>query len=274
MAASFNPKGGALGAVIFDLDGVVTDTACAHASAWKAVFDDYFDLVASRGGNGVRPFDRASDYETHLAGVSRYEGADRVLRSRSIAIPFGSAADAENVDSVCSLGNRKDGVYRRLIESEGVQVIEGTLDLVRHLLERRVPVGLASSSENCARVLELAGLSELFPTVVDGRVLAALGLLGKPAPDLFLKCSQLLGVAPAASAVVEDAASGVAAARAGGFGLVVGLGPQASVELLTEAGADLVLPTLAGVSVDHLESWLQGSSRKYMGAGRHTFDGR
>jgi trehalose 6-phosphate phosphatase len=231
-------------AVIFDLDGVVTRTAEVHAQAWKQLFDEYLAARARRLGESFRPFDRSSDYRRFVDGKPRYEGVASFLASRGIELPFGSPEDPEERETVCGLGNRKNRYFREALARRGVDPYPTTLELIARLRERGVRTAIVSSSRNCAAVLEAAGIRELFDAKVDGVDAAELGLPGKPDPAVFLDAARRLGVAPAQTAVVEDAIAGVEAGRRGGFGLVVGVDRAAQFEALVAAGADVVVGDL------------------------------
>lgn len=234
-------------AVLFDLDGVVTRTAALHAAAWKRLFDGF--LAARAGGGAFAPFRLPEDYVAHVDGKPRYEGVAAFLASRGIALPFGDPADPPGEDTVCALGNRKNRMFAEVLDEKGVEVFEGTLALVRALRAAGVAAACVSSSKNCRPVLERAGIADLFDVVFDGNDLAREGLRGKPHPDSFLRAAARAGVAPERAAVVEDAVVGVAAGRAGGFGLVVGVDRGAGRQALLDGGADLVVSDLSELSV-------------------------
>jgi trehalose 6-phosphate phosphatase len=235
---------GALEAVIFDLDGVVTRTAALHAEAWKQLFDEYLAARARRSGEPFRPFDRQSDYRRFVDGKPRYEGVVSFLSSRGIELPLGSPEDPEERETVCGLGNRKNRYFRQALAKTGSDPYPTTLELIAKLRERGVRTAIVSSSRNCAEVLEAAGIRELFDAKVDGIDAAELGLPGKPDPAVFLDAARRLVVDPAHAAVVEDAIAGVEAGRRGGFGLVVGVDREAQSEALSAAGADIVVGDL------------------------------
>ena len=239
---------GAMKAVIFDLDGVVTRTAEVHAEAWKQLFDEYLAARARRFGEPFEAFDRRSDYRRFVDGKPRYEGIASFLASRGIELPFGSPDDPEERETVCGLGNRKNRYFLEALERTGAHPYPTTLQLIAKLRARGVRTAIVSSSRNCVAVLEAAGIRELFEVKVDGLDAAELGLAGKPDPALFLEAARRLGVEPAHAAVVEDAISGVEAGRKGRFGLVIGVDRAAQREALTDAGADLVVGDLAEVA--------------------------
>ena len=231
-------------AVLFDLDGVLTSTADQHFAAWKRMFDEFLRRYGQQRGESPRPFDR-SDYNTYVDGIPRYDGVRNFLASRAIALEEGSAEDPPAADTVSGLGNRKNDLVNDIISTEGVEVYEGSLGLLRELRKRGVATAVVSSSRNCAMVLRVAGIEELFDTRVDGEVALELGLPGKPAPDTFLEAARRLQVPPARAVVVEDALLGVQAGRSGGFGLVVGVDRVGQAEALRAHGADVVVTDLA-----------------------------
>jgi beta-phosphoglucomutase family hydrolase len=236
---------GAMDAVIFDLDGVVTRTADIHADAWKRLFDSYLEARARRLAEPFRPFDIQSDYRRFVDGKPRYEGVRSFLASRGIELPFGGPEDNPDRESVCGLGKRKDLLFRDALARTAGNPYPTSLELIAALRRRGVPTAIVSSSRNCEAVLEAAGIRELFDVKVDGVDAADLGLPGKPDPGVFLEAASRLGVAPARAAVVEDALAGVEAARRGGFGLVVGVDRANQAAALAAAGADVVVGDLA-----------------------------
>lgn len=239
---------GAMEAVIFDLDGVVTRTAVVHREAWKQLFDEYLAARAERLGQPFKPFDRHEDYNRFIDGKPRQEGVASFLTSRGIELPRGSPDDSEETETVWGLGNRKNRYFLEALATSDPAPYRTTVELIGKLRERGVRTAVASSSRNCVPVLEAAGVRELFDVKVDGVDLAELGLPGKPDPALFLEAARRLGVDPGRAAVVEDAVSGVEAGRRGRFGLVVGVDRAAQHEALAAAGADLVVEDLAEVT--------------------------
>lgn len=231
------------GAVIFDLDGVLTDTARLHFASWKETFDAYLGERSEREGTGFRPFGE-EDYRLYVDGKPRYEGARSFLESRGIDIPFGDPADPPGDETACGLANRKNRIFQRHLHSRGPRRYESSVSLVERLREAGVRTGVISSSRNCRAVLRAAGIEELFEARVDGTDVAR-GVAGKPDPEMLLVAARRLGVSPERTAVVEDALSGVEAARRGGFGLVIGVDRSGHPEDLREAGADLVVRDLA-----------------------------
>jgi alpha,alpha-trehalase len=246
-----------LRAAVFDLDGVVTRTARLHVATWKQLFDDYLRSRAERLGERFLPFDPETDYRAYVDGRPRYEGVRAFLASRGIRLPAGTPEDPPDAETEAGLGNRKNALFQQRVEREGVEVDGATVALIHALKARGVRVGVASSSRNTESILRRAGLQTLFEATVDGVLSARLGLQGKPHPDIFLKCLELLGGAPPDHAVVlEDAAAGVRAGKAGGFGLVLGVDRGHNWMRLREAGADWIVQELAQVSPEGIESYL------------------
>lgn len=225
-------------AVLFDLDGVLTPTAAVHMRAWELMFRQYF------AEHDIAPPYTDADYFTYVDGRPRYDGVRSTLLSRGVRLPEGEPSDPPGAQTVCGLGNTKNALVNQLLAQEGVEPYPGSVRVVDALDRRGIPMAVVSSSRNTPAVLEAAGLGGRFPVIVDGVVAAAKHLAGKPAPDTFLHAAELLGVPPERAVVVEDAVSGVAAGRAGGFGLVVGVDRGAGATALTEAGADVVVRDL------------------------------
>lgn len=237
-------------ALLVDLDGVVTKTAAVHAAAWKRLFDEFLERHAKRTGALFQPFDIDRDYRAYVDGRPRYEGVKSFLRSRKIELPHGTPEDGPDRETVCGLGNGKNQYFRRHLEEKGVGVYDDAVLLVRKARERGLKVAIVSSSKNCGPVLTAAGLTHLFEERVDGLEVAALGLRGKPAPDMFLEAARRLGVDPTKAVVLEDAVSGVEAGRSGGFGLVVGVDRGGHDAELRQHGADVVYSNLEELVLD------------------------
>lgn len=237
-------------AVVFDMDGVVTKTAVVHATAWKRLFDDYMAERSRTSGTDWRPFDEETDYRPYVDGKPRYDGVRSFLASRGIVLPEGSPDDPPDRETVCGLGNRKNGYFLKELEQHGVQAYETTVRLVRVLQGLGIGTAIISASKNLGTVLAAGGIADLFPVAVDGILAAEIGLPGKPDPAVFLEAARRLGAQPARTVVVEDALSGVEAGRRGAFGLVIGVDRTGDAEGLLHAGADVVVPDLADVVVD------------------------
>jgi beta-phosphoglucomutase family hydrolase len=212
-----------LDAVVFDMDGVVTQTATVHAAAWKALFDTYLGERSQRSGEAFRPFDIEADYLPYVDGKARYDGVRDFLASRGITLPEGGPADPTSAETVCGLGNRKNGFFLQAVREQGVRPFPGTVRFIEQLHAAGVRTAIISASENTAMILEAAGVSGLFAARVDGLVARDLGLPGKPDPAVFLEAARRVDAAPDRAAVVEDALAGVRAGRAGGFALVIGV---------------------------------------------------
>lgn len=232
-------------AALFDLDGVVTDTARVHALCWKRVFDDLLERRAKARGEPFRPFDLEADYTLYVDGKARRDGVRDFLASRRIRLPEGSSDAPETEDSVAGIAQRKDALFTETLERKGVDVYPGTTLWIRQLRAEGLRTAIVSASHHCQEVLRAAGLESLFDARVDGQLADRRHLAGKPAPDVFLEAARELGVEPARAVVVEDALSGVAAGRAGGFGLVVGVARRRNATELAAAGADAVVEDLA-----------------------------
>ncbi len=236
-------------AVLFDLDGVLTKTARVHASAWKKLFDSFLEQRATQTGEPFVPFDIGTDYPRYVDGKPRYDGVRDFLESRGITLPLGSSEDGPEVQSVHALGSLKDRYFKEHLEQDGVESYESAIELVRQLRAQEIKTAVVSSSNNCAAVLESAGIAQLFQARVDGKDITRLGIQGKPAPDAFLEAARRLRVEPSRCVVVEDAVAGVEAGRAGQFGCVIGVDRGGRTEALRDAGADAVVTDMAQVLV-------------------------
>jgi len=232
-------------AALFDLDGVVTDTASVHATCWKQMFDEYLRKRASQRGEVFRPFDLAADYRLYVDGKPRFDGVRDFLASRSIQLPEGSPDDPAEIETVCGLGNHKDDLVNNVIADVGVKTYEGTVRFIHQLRRNEFRIAVVTSSQNCTAVLRAAKLDDLFDVQVDGNTIHAQHLAGKPAPDTFLLAARLLGVEPTRAVVIEDAISGVQAGVKGKFGLVIGIARKGNKEELKHHGAHLVVDDLA-----------------------------
>jgi beta-phosphoglucomutase family hydrolase len=223
-------------ACLFDLDGVLTQTATVHAAAWKEMFDAYLRERAARTGEPFVPFDAHADYDEYVDGKPRSDGVRSFLASRGIEL---------SDDEVVALGNRKNEVVLKLIHDQGVQPYEGSVRYVTAAREAGMRRAVVSSSTNAHDVLVAAGILDLFEQVIDGHTAERERLNGKPAPDTFLAGARALEVEPARAAVFEDALAGVAAGHAGAFGCVVGVDRVGQADELREHGATVVVSDLA-----------------------------
>jgi beta-phosphoglucomutase family hydrolase len=230
---------------LFDLDGVLTQTAKIHAQAWKQMFDDFLCDWAERTGEPFEPFDRPTDYDEYVDGKPRLDGVHSFLQSRGIEIPMGSPSDPPAHDTVHALGTRKNNLVLDLIEDQGVEPYAGSVTFVQRARDQGLRRAVVSSSTNCREVLVAAGIEDLFEVRIDGTVAEREGLAGKPAPDTFLAGARAFDAEPAQAAVFEDAQAGVQAGRAGDFGWVVGVDRTGQAEALRQRGADVVVEDLA-----------------------------
>jgi beta-phosphoglucomutase family hydrolase len=231
-------------AVLFDLDGVITNTATLHATCWKQMFDEYLRKRAEQTREPFRPFDLATDYQLYVDGKPRYDGVRDFLRSRAIQLPEGNTDDPAEVETVHGLGNRKNELVNRTMAEVGVEPYPGTVQFIHQLRRDGFKIAVVTSSQNCSAVLRAAKLDASFEVRVDGNTIEAERLGGKPAPDTFLMAARLLRVEPKRTVVVEDAISGVEAGSNGNFGLVIGVARNANAEELKRHGAHLVVEDL------------------------------
>ena len=236
-------------ACLFDLDGVLTQTAKVHAAAWKTTFDEFLRKRAQERGEQFREFDAVRDYDEYVDGKPRYEGVRSFLDSRSIDLPQGSPSDPPQADTIDGLGNRKNDLVLELIDRDGVQPYEGSVRYAKAARDAGLHRAVVSSSTNCRDVLVAAGILDLFEEIVDGVVAEREHLAGKPAPDTFVAAARKLGVQPANAAVFEDALAGVEAGHAGSFGFVVGVDRVGQADALKQHGANVVVEDLAELLV-------------------------
>lgn len=229
-------------ACLFDLDGVLTQTAKVHAEAWKQTFDEF---LRQRDGERFKPFDKVADYDQYVDGLPRYDGVRNFLTSRGIELPEGSPADSPGQETICGVGNRKNDLVLRLIKRDGVEAYDGSVSYVKAARDAGLRRAVVSSSANCRDVLIAAGIEDLFEARIDGQVADEQHLKGKPAPDTFLAGARALGVSAAEACVYEDALAGVQAGRAGNFGYVIGVDRVGQAEALRAHGASVVVKDLS-----------------------------
>ena len=232
-------------AVLFDLDGVITDTARIHASCWQVMFDEFLEKWAAQSSKRFQSFDLDTDYKFHVDGKPRYVGVGDFLESRGIVLPYGTPDDPPSAETVCGLGNRKNELFNDRLASTGVEAYPGTVAFLRHLRRMGIKSAVVTSSRNAQAVIEAAKVADLFDACVDDHVLVEQSLAGKPAPDCFLKAAEMLGVPPDRAVVIEDAISGVEAGARGGFGLVIGVARRGNRDELRARGAQCVVNDLA-----------------------------
>jgi beta-phosphoglucomutase family hydrolase len=232
-------------ACLFDLDGVLTQTALVHNAAWKQTFDAFLETWSTRHGQPFVPFDSGADYHQYVDGRPRADGVRTFLASRGITLPQGTPDDGPDAETVNGIGNRKNELVLQKIKEGAVQVYPGSVDYLHAVRKAGLRRAVVSASANCADVLEAAGIADLLEVRVDGVTARTEHLPGKPAPDTFRYGAKLLGVAPEYCAVFEDALAGVAAGKAGGFGIVIGVDRVGQAEALLQHGADIVVQDLA-----------------------------
>lgn len=232
-------------ACLFDLDGVLTDTASVHRTAWKAMFDDFLRQRADASGEPFRPFDIDADYSEYVDGKKREDGVRSFLQSRDIELPEGSPDDGPDAETVEGLGNRKNDAFLKTLHTDGVKVFDGSRRYLEAVVDKGFKVAVVSSSANTREVLDITGLAKFVQQRVDGVTMREENITGKPAPDSYLAGAKRLGVEPAQAAVFEDAISGVEAGHAGHFGIVVGVDRVGHADALRQHGADVVVEDLA-----------------------------
>jgi beta-phosphoglucomutase family hydrolase len=237
-------------ALIFDLDGVITQTASIHARAWKQLFDEFLARRVTQMAGTFVPFDLERDYRRYVDGKPRIAGVASFLAARGLFVPTGTPRDQADQETAHALATRKDHYFAELLAHEGVHVSASVEPFLQDACRRGMRTAVASSSHHCAEILHTAGLTALFDARVDGIDIDRLGLAGKPAPDMFLEAARRLNVAPARTAVFEDATAGVEAARAGDFGLVIGVGSAVRAPDLLKHGADKVVSDLGEVKLE------------------------
>lgn len=234
-----------IAACLFDLDGVLTQTAKIHAAAWKEMFDAFLLDRSRQTGEPFLPFEIATDYVEHVDGKLRPDGVRSFLASRGIVLPDGTADDPPTALTVHGLGTRKNDLVLAILRRDGVDVYDGSVRFVEAVRDAGLRTAVVSASRNCRDVLVAAGIEHLFEVRVDGVVAGEAGLPGKPAPDTFLAAAAALGVKPAQCAIFEDAIAGVAAGKSGAFGWVVGVDRVGQADALRRNGADIVVTDLS-----------------------------
>ncbi|KMQ51364.1 Trehalose 6-phosphate phosphorylase [Chitinispirillum alkaliphilum] len=244
---------------IFDLDGVVTNTAKTHSYAWKKIFDDYLQELSEKNGTEFVPFTLEDDYLVYVDGKPRLQGICSFLASRDIEMPLGSPGDGPEKTTAHGLATKKNNVFRNLISSNGADIFNSTIELVKELRKAGIKTGIASSSKNCRYILEVTGLIDLFETVVDGNVSLELKLKGKPHPDIFLQAAKNMGVDHNECMMVEDAISGVQSGKNGNFALVLGVARHGAKdkENLLQNGADIVVEDLSQITLKEIKEWFK-----------------
>jgi beta-phosphoglucomutase len=213
-----------LKAIIFDLDGVITDTAEQHFLAWKKLADD---LGA--------PFDR--EFNEKLKGVGRMESLELILEN-------GNLQNNYTIEEKMELATQKNEHYKQLIEEiTPADILPGINELLHELKENRIKVGLASASKNALTVLDRLAVTEFFETIVDVTTLAN----GKPDPEIFLKAAELLNVSIENCVGIEDAEAGIQSIKSAGM-FAVGVGTP---ELM--AKADIIVQDTSFLTLDFIK---------------------
>ncbi len=235
---------GSIRACLFDLDGVLTETATLHAKAWKQMFDDFLSARARSTGQPFVPFDPIHDYDRYVDGKPRDDGTHSFLASRGIQLPEGTDSDPETVDTIHGLGKRKNTIVLNLMREQGVEAYPGSVRYLHAVKEAGLLTAVVSSSKNCRQVLISAGIEKFFDARIDGVVAAEKKLAGKPAPDTYLAAARALGVTADQAVIFEDALAGVEAGRAGRFGFVIGVDRTGQADELRSHGADVVVTDL------------------------------
>jgi len=228
-------------ALILDMDGVITNTAVLHAEAWKKLCDSFLKQRGEQDGKTYKPFEFTEDYRTFVDGVPRLEAMRNFMDSRGVDLPQGEPDDDANENTIVGLGERKDFYFHELLKQNSVVVFESTVQWVKEQQQSGMKTAIVSASRNCLTILRRAGLDRLFEVRVDRVIAAELNLQHKPAPDIYLEAARQLGAQPQETAVFEDAPAGIEGAKAGGFGLVVGVDHGSKKEALETKGADLVI---------------------------------
>jgi beta-phosphoglucomutase family hydrolase len=232
-------------ACLFDLDGVLTQTALVHNAAWKLTFDEFLEKWSAQHGQEFVPFDSGADYHRYVDGRQRADGVRTFLASREITLPEGSPDDGPDQQTVNGVGNRKNLLVLQKIKEGAVQVYDGSVAYLKAARDAGLRRAVVSASANCKDVLAAAGITDYLEVRVDGVVAREQGLPGKPRPDTFLYAAELLGVPKEQCAVFEDALAGVEAGRAGGFGITIGVDRVNQAEALKAHGADIVVQDLS-----------------------------
>ncbi len=228
-------------ALLFDLDGVLTQTAKVHYAAWKQTFDDY---LRSRDGEDFKEFTQ-DDYNEYVDGMPRYDGVRTFLKSRDIELAEGSPDDSGDTETIDGIGNRKNDLVQEILERDGVEVYNGSVAYVKAAQRAGLRRAVVSASANCRAVLTAANIIDLFDEIVDGNTADQQHLRGKPHPDTYLAGARALDVDPSEAAVFEDATAGVQAGHDGHFGYVVGVDRVDHAAALEQHGADVVVKDLS-----------------------------
>ncbi|MCX2739160.1 HAD family hydrolase [Pontibacter anaerobius] len=232
-------------ALILDMDGVITNTAGLHAEAWKKLCDSFLRQRSEQDGKAYEPFNLKEDYQTYVHDVPRIDAMRNFMASRGITLPEGEPSDSVGNNTLVGLGERKDYYFHELLKQNGVVVFDDAIQWVKEQQQAGMKTAIVSGSRNCLTILRRAGLDKLFPVRVDKVVANELKMKSKPAPDIYLEAARRLGVQPQETAVFEDTEGGVEGAKAGDFGLIVGIDRGLNQERLETKGADIVIKGFA-----------------------------
>jgi len=234
---------------IFDLDGVITNTAKIHFAAWKQTFDEFLQSYSQQQQKPQRPFIE-EDYILYVDGKPRIGGIRSFFKSRNISIPLGSSQDDPEAMTLHGVAKKKQAIFIELVNMKGVPLFDSTIRFIHQLIDNDVKTAIVSSSKNCEMILNKAGIEDLFLARLDGMSLDKLGLAGKPQPDLFLEAGRRIDVKPQDAFIVEDALSGVRAGKAGGFGLVIAIDRSGDMEKsFLDNGADIVINDMGDMTM-------------------------
>lgn len=247
---------------IFDLDGVITQTATLHFKAWKKIFDEFLEYISAKKGKEFKPFTLEKDYLPFVDGKPRYQGVKSFLKSRKISIPIGDLSDSPGEETIFGLGNKKNKAFRSIVAEDGVDIYQSTIYFIKELKESGIKIGVASSSMNCEFMLEKAGILDMFEAVIGGITSKKIGLKGKPYPDIFLSAAHNLGAHPNECIMVEDSVSGVKAGKNGNFALVIGVARNRNRQALMEHGADIIVNDMQELTFAYIENWFREGLKK------------
>lgn len=222
---------------IFDLDGVITSTERLHFQAWKKLFE---------GDVQVAKFSK-EDYLQYVDGKPRISGIRDFLRAKKISI-----SEAQ----IARLADVKQNHFLKLVETKGVKLLSGALQLIRKLKQKGVKVGVVSSSKNTPLILRKAKIDSIFNViiaadeVISQKKKTKRTIKGKPAPDIFLAACDVLGLRPSEVVGFEDALSGIQALKSAGIMSVAIM--KDKNKLLMNSGADLVVNGLNNITLSLL----------------------
>lgn len=241
--------------VIFDLDGVITQTAKVHSRAWKEMFDNFLQTYSTEMNIPFKEFTHEGDYLPFVDGKPRYKGVASFLASRNIELPMGTPEDQPEQKTVCGLGNQKNATFNNILQRDGVEIFPTTVEFIRELQREGIRIAVATSSKNCDAVLQATGLTDIFEVQIDGVYSAANNLRGKPDPDIFTTAADKMGIPYDQAIVIEDAVSGVQAGSRGNFGLVLGIARENNTAELEINGADIVVSDLGDITLEDIDQW-------------------